>query len=84
MPDTPVKFRPVRGAFADAMKEFKEFESLEAMKAHVLTEHVGHRIFSQADLFLKPQGYDKREGWEDETWLIVSPDGPVGYTNKGD
>lgn len=76
-----MKFRPVRGGLATAMKEVQEFNTLEELKHIVFEETRGYVFDGSTDVKVRKygQGVDVRIGWD--TYLVTLNGEPVGYTD---
>ncbi len=63
-----IKYRPQRGLLSDAMKEAKEFDTVEEMYKYIVEEHAkpfGKRPFEVDDLELHELNCDdERIGWK--------------------
>ena len=64
-------FRPHRSTLAEAMKEVKEFDNVEAMKKQIV-ESWNH-LFTVDDLVIDDESVvnDKRISWEDTKYVCV-------------
>ena len=75
-------FRPHRGTLAEAMKEVKEFDNVEAMKNHIV-ESWNH-LFTADDVVINDESEvnDERIGWEDTKYVCVKRIGTEDYVAK--
>lgn len=61
-----VYYRPHRSSLADAMRESKEFESIESMLNYICNEHNSHIDWFQItpeEIHIHEYGNDYRVGW---------------------
>ena len=73
-----VKYRPHRGSLADAMAEYKEFDSVDEMIHHIVHEWSGY--ISAEDISIgENQGADDRIGWKAWRYVLTSRVGDTNY-----
>lgn len=81
-------FRPHRGSLDEAMKEAKEFDTVEEMKEHIVKlwheNWNGKEWFTVDDIVIdeKSAVNDDRIGWEDSMYVCVKRMGNEDYMKK--
>lgn len=70
-------YRPHRGGLAEAMKEAREFETIDAMKAHIVASWTeacdGRRPFEPEDIVIDDEAInDPRNGWKDTCYVCIT------------
>lgn len=78
-------YRPHRGCLAEAMAEAQVFDTVDAMKEHIVQhwhDIFGYDMFEPEDIvidFDKPGHNDERIGWEDTHYVCVKCMGAEAY-----
>lgn len=75
-------YRPHRGSLEDAMREVKEFESIDQMKEFIVKDWAD--AFSADDIVIdeKNPTPDERIGWEDTMYVCVKRMQDIDYIEK--
>lgn len=76
-----VKYRPHRGSLSDAMKEEKQFESIEEMFKYIQEDWNNElEVFTISDLSLsEDKGKDERINWRETRHICVRRMGEEVY-----
>lgn len=79
-----IKYRPNRGSLDDAMKETKDFLTLEEMYGYIVSSWMElglGQLFSESDLCVSDSlGADERVGWKDYRYVLTTRIGDKIYT----
>ena len=79
-----IKYRPHRGSLEDAMKEAREFVSIDEMYTHILDDWNSSgfgALFDKEDLSVSESlGEDERVGWKDFRYVCTSRMGNETYS----
>lgn len=72
------KFRPHRGAYADAMREVTTIHSKKELRKYIL-ENWGEFYKHDGKLTISKYGYDPRNQWD--TYIVQWDGSVVGFTS---
>lgn len=68
-------YRPHRGGLRESMAEAREFESVEAMKEHIVRQHTDEELgpaFDANDIMIDDDPViDRRVGWYDSNYVLA-------------
>lgn len=80
-------YRPQRGFIYESMKEAKEFETIDDMKHHIVSEwnHGGDVLFTEDDIEISDESVnDERIKWRDLRYVCIKRIGDTNYVEKYD
>lgn len=71
-----IKYRPQRGSLSDAMKEYREFFTIDEMFDYVVRKYGDGILFTKADLSIgEDLGEDERIGWTNSHHILTNRSG---------
>ena len=78
-------YRPQRGGLAEAMKEVKEFDTLDELKSHVASRFndISPDSVSPEDVVIDEESRnDPRIGWENEYMVLINKCGGTDFIQE--
>lgn len=73
-----IKYRPHRGGLAESMELYKEFDTVDQMFEHIVSQW--HGFIDKDDLsYSEPMGNDDRIGWKEWRYVLTKRCGDDCY-----